>query len=754
MPRFPLFLIAVVAIAGAVLVSRELGPWASRSSEPLASEGDAAAGTAGGTGSALASEAQEGSSENARRVVPRSSPDPPEEVVLTIPDDALWVEGRVVLPAGTPPDEQVWVIARGGTFPRSRGCRTHEVALTPDGTFRVAFAPGTRRGSVELGARYLYLGRSVSVDVDGLPDEVLLEPLLGARGLLTVRPPAGADSGELGEVVVRWAAENPGRPQDFAMRVATDHENGVFEFTSLPVGGSLYAAIASRSWCDHTELIRDLRSGEIREVACELTRGGRLTGRVYDGDGAPLAGVQLEATSTSSPAEGVSRIIAVEAQSSEGGGFDLRGIAPGVVIVEAAHTEHLGHRKPLGRVMDGDLREGFELRLERGCHLAGRVLWPDGRPVSRAKVEVSQEGLDPDLFPGLRSAVRADEDGRFRVTRLGEEPCTVRAWARPSREQAEWQGLLERRRAGLSARRPNWRALAQEVRPSRTDLVLVLNAGGTIAGRVVDSWGVAVPRFKVIARAADRGLPTQCNTFQVKDGRFKFDGVQPGKWIVTASAGGYVSSSATPVRVPESGELALVMVRKASVTGVVLDPEGRPVPGALVEAQPTPDDPGSYPRRTDGTTGRDGEFELALAPGEYEIHATPGMYGRSEFAASVPVSLSFTPAETRAGLQLTLRPGATISGALDPSVGDLVGRSVSLRQVDGRRSEWTESDALGQFSFQGLPPGEFRIDLYPVSEREEVRGGDTFRNIFDCDVFSTCELREGEERHVVLGAPQ
>ena len=400
-----------------------------------------------------------------------------------------------------------------------------------------------------------------------------------------------------------------------------------------------------------------------------------------------------------------------------------------------------------------------------GLWVEGLVRWPGGLPVAGARVKAYQEHQSRSLYPGLRSTVRTDEDGCFRITGIADAPCTLRAWARPGLEHAEWQGPSERRRSGLSTLRPHWRAMVEGVRPSRTDLVLVLSGGSTISGRVVDTWGAALPRFRVVITPADPGRPSRASTFRGEDGRFTLDGVQPGGWTAKASAVGYVASSETPVSAPQSGELTLVLAPFATATGVVLDPAGRPVSGAQIEVRPALEERSTF-RRAGELTGEGGRFELSLPPGEHEILAKPGEDRHPGYVASATETLSVTTAETQEGLRLTLRPGATITGVLDSTAGDLAARAVSLHQLGGTREGRTRTDALGQFRFDGLPAGEYRLELLPEKEWQGTarrfkstvriggRGGGTPRSSEICAASLTCELREGEERHVVLGAPQ
>src|SRR5258707_14031298 len=105
--------------------------------------------------------------------------------------DALWVEGRVIIPEGTPPDEHVEILAEGGKF-KSRPL--HRTPMAPDGSFRVAFAPGTEVGELTLEAHYLYLDTGMSISPSNPSKDIVLTPKIGGdiRGRLV--PADGSSS--------------------------------------------------------------------------------------------------------------------------------------------------------------------------------------------------------------------------------------------------------------------------------------------------------------------------------------------------------------------------------------------------------------------------------------------------------------------------------------------------------------------------------------------------------------------------------
>ena len=753
--------LAAVAVGGAWLAARSSGPAGPGPSVALAAEPAVAPGAEAPSAPLSAPDEIGGEApEPIREVVPDSGPERTEPARLSVPADAIWIEGRVIFPAETPPDEHVRVVARGKAFPGTDRRRTHEVELAADGSFRAAFAPKTRKGWVRLEAHYLYLEQNVRVNARELPNEVLLEPEVGARVLLTVTPPPGADPGELDEVIVQGYVWDLGGDLIAVPQVVDEHEDGVFELASLPPGHSLRASVTSPTCCDRHLEVGGLRAGETHEVELALVRGARLTGRVERADGAPLKGVGINArTEDVDYNEGWTGF--VSATSKDDGSFDLRGVAPGTVTLQASHSDHLDASLELGTLADGNLRQDLVLRLGEGGVLAGLVQWPDGRPVAGARIEVHQE-REQDGFVfrlGATASAKSGEDGGFRITGLEDGPCTVRARARPERGPEDGledgQGLLERRRSGFGRRRaPYWRVTVEDVLPSGPDLVLVLQGGGAVSGRVVDDAGAAVEKFKVHVRTPGLGRdfgfgdPTStsvADSFKSEDGSFVLEGVPEGEWVARATARGHGPSGTMPVRVPQAGELVLVVPREATVAGVVLDPDGRPVHGARVQAETEEDGWVDSILRDADRTGRDGTFELSLAPGEFEVHAQDDGY-----AESVRTTLEVAPAERRAGLVLALRRAGRISGVLDPSLGELAGREVDLNHLDGPGWDETRTDDRGRFEFGGLAPGTFRLGL---QESRQTVDGEGVTSYYSTTLTSlTLELGEAEERHVVLGA--
>lgn len=107
-------------------------------------------------------------------------------------------------PAGTPPDEQCFVLARGKRFEDGTWNRA---AVAADGSFRVPFHPDTKRGWLMLEGRYCWLLSGLRWEPEA-PGPFELVPALGGRISGRLVLPEGASADEI-ERSVLLIAERP-----------------------------------------------------------------------------------------------------------------------------------------------------------------------------------------------------------------------------------------------------------------------------------------------------------------------------------------------------------------------------------------------------------------------------------------------------------------------------------------------------------------------------------------------------------------
>ncbi len=292
----------------------------------------------------------------------------------------------------------------------------------------------------------------------------------------------------------------------------------------------------------------------------------------------------------------------------------------------------------------------------------------------------------------------------------------------------------------------------------RHDIPMV--GGGTIVGKVTDAdTGAPVPNADVTVHPPlTQGfvrIATATTTRTAQDGTFTAKAVGPGKLLVTARCDGYFTDP--PPRDPNdhSTDTFLMMLRPPGTTVevrpgdaatnvtvplrrgaelevLVVDPDGKPVPGANVTWCPPWEastiqfrrSAVTAPRATDAT-GKVRLRGVAKAPDLLVAAIHPAFSGGGK------VTLDTTQAPALP-VTITLQKGATITGTLrdasgQPSrrtglvcepAGDQI-RAMFAGLTDGGQHATTDDD--GRFTFAGLPPGEcsLRLDWFGIVSSDE-----------------------------------
>jgi len=191
-----------------------------------------------------------------------------------------------------------------------------------------------------------------------------------------------------------------------------------------------------------------------------------------------------------------------------------------------------------------------------------------------------------------------------------------------------------------------------------------------------------------------------------------------------------VPSEATTVTVVAGEErggidLPLLRVPTADLTGVVVDPAGRPARGARVALRPVEfDSPNSF--RTG--TAVEGAFTLIRnVPGDYLIiaeAASPGSDPDARPSATAPRTLWARVPITvngvdQAGIEVRLQPGSRISGrvvfeagsrpALSPGGISIQLYETGVSRITNVPSAVTQPD--GSFVIEGIPAAPYRIEV-------------------------------------------
>ncbi|MBL9089492.1 MAG: carboxypeptidase regulatory-like domain-containing protein [Planctomycetia bacterium] len=428
------------------------------------------------------------------------------------------------------------------------------------------------------------------------------------------------------------------------------------------------------------------------EATIPLRRGYVITGRVVGADGAPVNGAEVEARDPHAPLTDPVQVAWANAE----GRFEFAVATPGPrelsveatvgdVRLEAVATAETGGPPAtltLAPAMSGTRREGVIV-----LHVVG----PDGRDIPSARVEYHAEPSAP-TGVASRGPVTGEwvVDGRATL-RVGTRKVRVLVHSPAGRDQAPLP-FAAVTLAGLAARKD-----VVEVR---------MPMGKSIDGIVRGPDGTPMAQLAIFARrlASTPGVlgTPSAQTATGSDGRFRIVGLEDGAYGIDLFPPRGLRWSRS-IQAP-AGATGLELRLEAGVAALftVLDPVGRPVVGASVEAETVAslETGAGYDR---AQTDPNGHARLErLAPAQrYEVTVTPTP-GSGFARASLG---NWTPQDT------TVRLGTarTVRGR----VRDATGRPISEVGIEyADEEEWdgyVVSENDGTFTLEDVGGGDVRL---------------------------------------------
>jgi protocatechuate 3,4-dioxygenase beta subunit len=579
------------------------------------------------------------------------------------------ISGRISTPAGRPAAVHVLLepLADGGAPVEGLASKGRFLLAAPTpGPWRVvARAPGLAPAALDL----LPLVEEAELPpLPMAPAAALAVRVLDAAG----RPVPGA---EVRAVPVLPPSDDPGpepprwRP---AAADATADARGLARLDVQPGASLLLSARAPGHPVLETEIGRPVPDS----IELRLPAGTARRLEVRSPDGAPAAGAAVE-TAAGTPLGVTAEDGRLEIFVPRGGALELRLLAPAGAWARAAV-------RPRGP----DEPEALAVSLEPPRILRGTVLdRATGRPIPGSLVAAEDR---PHPF------ATADPQGRFALA-------------------VPFGGA-----AGLRAAAPGYLPAAAVVREGeRSNLRVSLDRLREALGAVVDPAGRPVAGADVHLVPSDLsadGAGLLATTSSA--GRFRIERLAPGSYDLEARAHGFAPATVRGILVSAGGRGpaglgTVVLDPQAWVEGFVVDPDGRPVPGARVLPAPTD---ASQPPRDVGEilTAADGSFQV---PGFRAGERLTLRVAREGYAPRTVSGIEVPPPEP---LEVVLEPAGRIAGTVvDESGRPVEGATVVIREPEavlpgipgGRLVGGARADTEGRFAAEGLPPGRFRLQV-------------------------------------------
>ena len=540
----------------------------------------------------------------------------------------------------------------------------------------------------------------------------------------------------------------------------SSHLDGSFTIESLEPG--VYT-IEARSTNLPPVTLQHVAAGR-EDLVVTLGGGTELRGQVVSAvDGEELEGVEVRLTAAvgfeierlrSRPVNAPPDEPLFVEKTDSNGRFRMSGLADGAFVVEVRAE---GYPRLEREVQVGNLRgeptiaprrenassiqelEVFEIPEAKA--IRGRVVSADGMPIEDIRVSIATDRHGTWLSNAGVVAVEAKSDasGRFALESLRD-------------------GVYE-----LHFSSPEWMDVKQHLRSGSSELTVTLQRGYRLHGRVIDAGGEAVAgaqlRFQKEAGVSDG------------DGHFDLRGIPTtatGKHTLRASHARYGTASLR-VEVPraEDAPIVLALAPLDQVLGVILDPNGEPVEGAVVrlDTRGPSGTPIAMGTRRWATSDAEGRFQLA---GEAQQLAASSrrtfvVAQHDGFAPSF-VGPLIPPASDAAWafVELELERGIALEGSVRDTKGRaLAGARVEVRSAipesDGFRAAflapprrgWT--DAGGSYRLEHIAVGltELRVSApghAPRIQRREVADGVRIDVVLEAGVSLSGEVVDADGR--------
>lgn len=413
--------------------------------------------------------------------------------------------------------------------------------------------------------------------------------------------------------------------------VSTDSE-GAFAVNTLAPGG--YVIHTARTEGVSAATVTLMARGSAGEVTLRLAPGRKVSGAVLDWQGRAVKGAHVFALAPQATNPALAPYRYLPAITAADGSFlfpSLPAIETSFLAVadELAPTLIRESEQPVG---EGQSPPPLRFTLGKGARLAGYLTEAEtARPADKTALVVTESEFGMERY---RRYTTGAASFLFENLRPGNYNVTVES---PRYSLQQYPFTIE-------------------VRDGMGNLDVRVVRAGRIKGRVLHEGGrEGVPGVRIVATAQDR--TDSHDTVTGPSGYYALEGLSPGIWIIEAEDphGDFAIRGEPRIEVLSGRAIdgpEYTMKRGATISGRVVDAEGRPVVGANVFFSLTGARSGDRSTRT----GEDGRFEQGGIPPQGEVRIWAERLGK----ASVTLGPEKVPNEGLHELTFSLTESAPV----------------------------------------------------------------------------------------------
>lgn len=471
--------------------------------------------------------------------------------------------------------------------------------------------------------------------------------------------------------------------------IATTDARGAATLAPVPPG---WVAVRARAegFAPETGFTTVGSSGASGQITITLHKGYPVSGTVLDEAGNPVSKAKVSVTAGSwefgTPGPD-------DVTSDNEGQFTIPAMTAGSHTLAAVDGEHAPARSAPITVKDRAV-SGVKITMKLGGRIAGKVVDKDRKTVPFASVRISGTGSNAWMVPARQAT--SDKDGAFELRGLAR----VKQQARAESDAAASKIVDVNLEAKLEI----------------SNLELMLEVSGTIAGTVVDEKGEPVPEVTVNAfpdimgGAITEGIALAGMSNATTDGAggFAIQGLPNGAYRLWAGRGSGVAwdwgQQGTAAKTGDTG-VKITLPADGGLKGtIVLEGSGEAPAAVMVQVGVAP-----------ATPARAGVFDLNnVAPGTHDV-----AFRSPEFAKLVKRDVKIEPGKTTDLGKVIVSKGRKLAGkVVDRTGAPIAGAKIKVAEVlfsvegDQEQIERYEqiatvrsaiSDQAGEFVILGVP---------------------------------------------------